>query len=579
MKNIVCVVFVCVFAGFMSCGQSKKRNDIFQHVEKVMAQHPDSVLTLLQGAGDVNDFSEKDKAMYYLLLTEAENKTYVKPASDSLIAISTEYFDQTEDYNRKAKAWYYRGRINQDLGDAPRAQDYYLNALQNEDKISDYALLGRLYNSIGMLYTSQNVYDMAISYQKKAFDCFSLLNDSIGRSFVLRDIGRVYSSLEKNDSAISYCEKAVLFANDKNKPLIFRDLSNLNANVGKYVEAYKYVRFCLDNSIDEDFRIPTYLIAGNLFQKTGQRDSAYYYLNLSSASSKLVTKAGAYYYLAKMEFDRGRWKEYADNQIIYEQLRDSISDLKQTESIRKMQSLYNYHQTESKLMQATLTLNKMEIRSLTIGIISLIAILILTTISLIYYSQLKERRKRIQEQRDKLVAFKKKQIEDRNRIEENEKNIAELEQRLQESSVASDEKEKELMSLRKLRLEIETKNLKSAESGSQMLIEKFRESDIYYRFHLREEWKPKDEDWDQLFESLDETYNNFTHRLVGLAINMTTTELRVSCLIKANVPPATIAMLLVTTPTSVSMIRKRLYDKLFTDKGTSEKYDRFILDF
>ncbi|RGZ22984.1 hypothetical protein DW998_14705 [Parabacteroides distasonis] len=49
--------------------------------------------------------------------------------------------------------------------------------------------------------------------------------------------------------------------------------------------------------------------------------------------------------------------------------------------------------------------------------------------------------------------------------------------------------------------------------------------------------------------------------------------------IKANVPPVTIAMLIVTTPTNVSMIRKRLYDKIHSEKGSSEKFDKFIRDF
>ncbi len=31
-----------------------------------------------------------------------------------------------------------------------------------------------LYNSIGMLYTYQEVYEKAIPYQKKALDCFEL---------------------------------------------------------------------------------------------------------------------------------------------------------------------------------------------------------------------------------------------------------------------------------------------------------------------------------------------------------------------------------------------------------------------
>lgn len=580
MKNILCVVGVCVVIGLISCNRSEQVNALFQNAEKIMAQHPDSALSLLLGVEDVNDLSEKDRAIYYLLLTEAENKTYANPSSDSLIAISTEYFDQTKDYNKRAKAWYYRGRINQDLGDAPRAQDYYLNALQNEDKISDHALLGRLYNSLGMLYTSQDVYEMAISYQKKALDSFNLLNDSIGRSFVLRDISRIYSSQGKKDSAIVYCEEALLYAiYDKSKHSIYRDLANLYVDVDNYEGANEYVQLSLNNSTTDNLHSSGYLIAGKFYQKTGKLDSAYYYLNLSKHSSRLATKAGSYFHLAKMEYDQGHWKEYAVNQISYEQLRDSIFELKQTESIRKMHSLYNYHRAESKLMQTTLTFNKMKIRALTIGIISLFAILVLSAISIVSYFKLKRKRKRMQEQKDKLVALKKKQQEDRHRIEDNEKNIAELERQLLKSSAVSDAKEKELLALRKLRLEVETERLRSVDTGNQKLIAKFRRSDVYYRFHMREEWKPKEEDWDQLYKSLDETYDKFTHRLIGLAVTLTKVELRVSCLIKANVIPATIAMLVVTTPTNVSMIRKRLYEKLFKEKGTSETFDRFIQDF
>ena len=187
MKNNLYVFFLFFITGLMSCSH---HSGLYEHAEKIMSQHPDSVLTLLSTIQDVNDLSEKDRAMYYLLLTEAQNKTYVKPTSDSLIAISTQYFDKTEDWGRKAKAWYYRGRINQDLGDALHAQDFYLKALQEESEVEDYALLGRIYNSIGMLYTYQEVYEKAIPYQKKALNCFETLGDSIGQSFALRDIGR-----------------------------------------------------------------------------------------------------------------------------------------------------------------------------------------------------------------------------------------------------------------------------------------------------------------------------------------------------------------------------------------------------
>ena len=63
-------------------------------------------------------------------------------------------------------------------------------------------------------------------------------------------------------------------------------------------------------------------------------------------------------------------------------------------------------------------------------------------------------------------------------------------------------------------MEAENKSLECVKTENLLLIEKFCVSDIYYRFHVKEEWRPKPEDWKELFKCLDETYDNFTHRLV-----------------------------------------------------------------
>ena len=99
-------------------------------------------------------------------------------------------------------------------------------------------------------------------------------------------------------------------------------------------------------------------------------------------------------------------------------------------------------------------------------------------------------------------------------------------------------------------------------------------------YKRQEDWRPKDEDWNELFTALDETYDKFTRRLMSVFSRLTTTEWGVCFLVKANVPPVTIAMLIVTTPTNVSMIRKRLYEKVYPqEKGSSEKFDRFIREY
>lgn len=475
MKNNLYVFFLFFITGLMSCSH---HSGLYEHAEKIMSQHPDSVLTLLSTIQDVNDLSEKDRAMYYLLLTEAQNKTYVKPTSDSLIAISTQYFDKTEDWGRKAKAWYYRGRINQDLGDALHAQDYYLKALQDENQINDYILIGRIYSSIGMLYTYQNVYEKALPYQRKALDRFALMQDSVGISYVLRDIGRTFTALEKKDSAIAYYEQALLVCSSRNKPLVYGELASLYIDKGEYLKSYKYIQKVLSSPSKKVLLDPTYLTLGKLFHKTNQIDSAYFYLRLCTNSPIIKTRAGAFYYLAQLELEKKHWKNYAINQIQYEELRDSINLIKQTESIRKMESLYDYHQAESKFLKAKILLDKMEIRYLYVCLFGGVCLICVVIGVICVYFSMKRKRMKLCEQREKLFVLKKKREEDQIRLEHNEKMIQCLEKQLEESSMAYTEKEKELMALQKLKLEAENQTLKCVKTEKQLLIEKFCMSDI-----------------------------------------------------------------------------------------------------
>ena len=168
-------------------------------------------------------------------------------------------------------------------------------------------------------------------------------------------------------------------------------------------------------------------------------------------------------------------------QEVYEQLRDSTNKIKQTESIRKMQDLYNYHQVEAKYMQTQIALNKTIINFLIVGIFALSAIVILVFVIVMVYKRLNNKKKHLQEQRRKLDALKEKQRKDRERIEKNEKIIAKLEKQIQESSIAFDEKEKELILLRKERLEAENKNLKYAETENELLLNRFLTSFSYER--------------------------------------------------------------------------------------------------
>ena len=82
-----------------------------------MPQHPDSALMLLEQIENKENLSRKDKAHYSLAADGSgrQDVTFTH-TTDSLISIAAGYHEKTDDLGRKAKAWYYKGRINQDFG-------------------------------------------------------------------------------------------------------------------------------------------------------------------------------------------------------------------------------------------------------------------------------------------------------------------------------------------------------------------------------------------------------------------------------------------------------------------------------
>lgn len=60
------------------------------------------------------------------------------------------------------------GRVNTDLHDALKAQEFYLKALEIGEKTKDYHLLAKICNNLGTLYNYQDIYDLALPMQKKA---------------------------------------------------------------------------------------------------------------------------------------------------------------------------------------------------------------------------------------------------------------------------------------------------------------------------------------------------------------------------------------------------------------------------
>ena len=602
MKKNIVFLLILIPIIWISCDGMGHQTIDFRKIENLMPQHPDSALMLLEQIENKENLSRKDKAHYYLLLTEAEDKTYVTHTTDSLISIAADYYEKTDDLGRKAKAWYYKGRINQDLGHPLKAQEYYLKALRDEEKIEDHALLGRIHNHIGMLYAYQKVYEKALPFQKKAVENFHLLSDSTGQVFALRDLGRTFLMLGHQDSAIICNQKAIALMRKRIIPSVYTELAGFYIDRQRLEEAHGLLRTSLQNVAKPQAKYPVYLVLGELYKKSGQIDSACFYLQACITSAPLPeTRAGGLFHLKEIALEKGQWEQAALLSKQYELLKDSIEQGKNAESIRNVQAFYSYNEIEQDLWEARLYASKQK----SFYSLLITACLFLLTVALLRFIHYRRERKSLlqrlkaneeQIQRNEqtlknisdvkdslqneiqIYKTKERQLskEKDEQLKRTNEEIRQKIMQLEKLSHTKDELEKNLLTLRS-----ENSNLKKREQAREEERKKIEESErlqnerLYDKFRSPAGWEPTDTDWHKLFISVDKLYPKMVTTLQK-STSLNESERKICYLSKIGVKPGAIEILL--SKGNVSVYRKRLYEKLTKKEGTAKDFDKYISD-
>ena len=602
MKKNIVFLLILIPIIWISCDGMGHPTIDFRKVENLMPQHPDSALMLLEQIENKENLSRKDKAHYSLLLTEAEDKTYVTHTTDSLISIAADYYEKTDDLGRKAKAWYYKGRINQDLGHPLKAQEYYLKALRDEEKIEDHALLGRIHNHIGMLYAYQKVYEKALPFQKKAVENFHLINDSTGQVFALRDLGRTFLMLGLQDSSIICNQKAIALMRKRIIPSVYTELAGLYIDRQRLEEAHGLLRTSLQNVAKPQAKYPVYLVLGELYKKSGQIDSARFYLQACINSAPLPeTRAGGLFHLKEIALEKGQWEQAALLSKQYELLKDSIEQGKNAESIRNVQAFYSYNEIEQDLWEARLYASKQK----SFYSLLITACLFLLTVALLRFIHYRRERKSLlqrlkaneeQIQRNEqtlknisdvkdslqneiqIYKTKERQLskEKDEQLKRTNEEIRQKIMQLEKLSHTKDELEKNLLTLRS-----ENSNLKKREQAREEERKKIEESErlqnerLYDKFRSPAGWEPTDTDCHKLFISVDKLYPKMVTTLQK-STSLNESERKICYLSKIGVKPGAIEILL--GKGNVSVYRKRLYEKLNKKAGTAKDFDKYISD-
>lgn len=578
--------FLITTAALCACKQQPYPYSLYV-ADSLAVVQPDSALHLLkeQGNNMVNE-PETTRMYYQLLLIKAQDKAYITHTSDSDIVKIVRYYEKKKDERHLAEAYYYAGRVYSDLGDSPQSLDYFQKALEQAVQEKDTSLSNVIYSQIGNLYLYQDIPEKALQVFKEALLYAQASHDSIAPIYDLRDIGRAYSGLQRTDSAIYYYEIALKTArsihNSYLTGIISQEISGLYAQLGKKQQAWNTLKASLHTL--HTYPAPYYATLADLYYKDGLLDSAqfYSYKNLQ-VGTNYYHKQEAYKILKNIAYRKGNYRQalaYAEKYIDYT---DSIQQAVNQEAVQKVNALYNYQLREkenARLKEMTTKQKRL------IGIFTATTAIFGILLTSIHIIQKLKR----EQTRNRLTSLAKEQYRNSlKQMADNENHIQELEQNLKKTAIRKDGMAMQIQRAQKEQLEMENQVIETRQRVKELSEKALVTSTVYKDFHHvghsphSASWSTKtkitENDWKELIEKVNATYDNFTLRLTEFYPNITEQELRVSILLKIGIKPTGIGEIIAKSKQNITSIRKKLYKRTHNEEGGSEDWDNFIRQF
>lgn len=575
MKTIkllsVCLLLLCCHA----CHR-KPYPAILQAADTLTYTHPDSACNLLERLKDSILKEPQSTQMYYRLLNiKARDKAYITHTSDSLIQQVLHYYEKKNDKRHLPEAYYYGGRVYSDLGDAPQALGYYQKAAELLEGGTDYKLLKVIYSQMGELFLYQDVYEEAMKAYKKSFQYQVLLKDGRGMAINLCDIGDTFTAFGNADSALLYYKQAYIQAKEIGKKQLMDKAQTALVSLYTQMKQYDSALISLQ-SLDSPRpaqQTNRHFITANLYLETGKIDSAIYHYKSILKANDIYAQQIAHWQLAKISQKQLDSQSASQHLNKYIELTDTIKTITNSESIRKIQSLYNYqlHEKENNRLKIQNTQQYFWIVTIfLIASILCIAFLIYFHINkhkkLLLQNSLKELKRQKEEQYQKSAQF----------IKENKLKIEKLETELQQSNTTNINMQKLLLAQKEQILRMNSKI--EADQKEQALAEiAFRQSEIYSKFidASNNDKIVNSQDWEVLRIEINRCYKNFTARLQAI-YPVSDIEMKICLLLKIGINVTGIATLTGRSKSAIVSARKKLYEKTHGEAGKPEQWDKII---
>ena len=154
--RLLYVLVMVLFTGIIfSCTENSELKKQFTSAESLMNNHPDSALAVLRKINRSSLSSDKMKAKYALLMSQALDKNYIDTTSFDILQPAIDYFLRKGTADEKLRTYYYQGRIYQNRENNDSAMQSFMRGREYCGQASDTLTMANLLVAQGtILYTT-----------------------------------------------------------------------------------------------------------------------------------------------------------------------------------------------------------------------------------------------------------------------------------------------------------------------------------------------------------------------------------------------------------------------------------------
>lgn len=359
MKHLLYIILIGVT--LVGCSERREFVEVLDQANNLLDVNPDSALLVLNSLlPNEHDFSKSFRMEYQLLRLQALNKTDALMDTVKTVSEVSDYYKSHGSNHDKMMANYMMGRHFADKGDAPRALQYYREAVRFSDTTEvncDYKNLSRIYGQIATLFHKQHSPRLELESMKKAESFAYKAGDNTAALIFHEHLADAYYMMNMMDSVLYYYKSTSdsfikygyynLLAGIE--PLALEIYLNRNdiETSKKIIDHFEKDAGVFDINADiERGREYYYSMKGLYYEKTANLDSALlFYRKLLNYPSDLNNIESAYKGLMSVYHKLAIPDSVLKYARLYAAANDSSNLKHSAEEINRLQAVYNYNES------------------------------------------------------------------------------------------------------------------------------------------------------------------------------------------------------------------------------------------